>query len=85
MGGGGSCPGATHYCTMTSTQRQPAGAPTGGQFAATGHTEAVEVRLDSDLLDVEIDEAAAARHPFQQETIAGLEAFVARDGSIANW
>ncbi len=36
-------------------------------------------------LGVEIDEAAAARHPFQQETIAGLEAFVARDGSIANW
>ena len=36
-------------------------------------------------LGVEIDEAVAARHPFQQETIAGLEAFVARDGSIANW
>lgn len=43
---------------MTSTQRQPAGTPTGGQFAATGHTEADEVRLDTDLLDVEIDEAA---------------------------
>lgn len=43
---------------MTSTQRQPAGTPTGGQFASTGHTEADEVRLDTDLLDVEIDEAA---------------------------
>ena len=36
-------------------------------------------------LGVEIDEAVAARHPFQQEVVAGLEAFVARDGSIANW
>jgi galactonate dehydratase len=36
-------------------------------------------------LGVEINEEAAARHPFQQEEIAGLQAFVARDGSIANW
>lgn len=43
---------------MTSPQRQPAGTPAGGQFAATGHTEADGVRLDTDLLDVEIDEAA---------------------------
>lgn len=43
---------------MTSTQRQPAGTPTGGQFASAGHTEADEIRLDTDLLDVEIDEAA---------------------------
>ena len=41
---------------MTSPQRQPAGTPAGGQFAATGHTEADGVRLDTDLLDVEIDE-----------------------------
>lgn len=43
---------------MTSTQRQPAGTPTGGQFASTGHTEADGVSLDTDLLDVELDEAA---------------------------
>jgi galactonate dehydratase len=36
-------------------------------------------------LGVEIDEAAAARHPFEQEKIAGLEAVVRRDGTIANW
>lgn len=36
-------------------------------------------------LGIDIDEKAAAKHPFEQETIAGLEAFVARDGSIANW
>ncbi len=36
-------------------------------------------------LGVEIDEAVAAKHPFQQETIAGLEAVVDRDGTIANW
>jgi galactonate dehydratase len=36
-------------------------------------------------LGVEIDEAEAARHPFQQEEIAGLEAVSARDGSAANW
>lgn len=36
-------------------------------------------------LGVEVDEKVAAKHPFQQEEIAGLEAFVARDGTIANW
>ena len=36
-------------------------------------------------LGVEIDEAEAARHPFEQERIAGLEAVVTRDGTIANW
>lgn len=36
-------------------------------------------------LGVEIDEVQAAKHPFEQERIAGLEAFVGRDGSIANW
>jgi galactonate dehydratase len=36
-------------------------------------------------LGVEVDEAAAARHPFQQEEIAGLQAIVARDGTITNW
>jgi galactonate dehydratase len=36
-------------------------------------------------LGVEIDEKEAARHPFQQEEVAGLEAVVSRDGSIANW
>ena len=36
-------------------------------------------------LGVEIDEAVAAKHPFQQETIAGLEAVVDSDGTIANW
>ena len=33
-------------------------------------------------LGVEVDEAAAAKHPFQQEEIAGLQAIVARDGTI---
>jgi galactonate dehydratase len=32
-----------------------------------------------------LDEKEAARHPFQQEEVAGLEAVVGRDGSIANW
>lgn len=36
-------------------------------------------------LGVEVDEVEAAKHPFQQETIAGLEAVVARDGTITNW
>lgn len=36
-------------------------------------------------LGVEVDEQEAARHPFQQEEIAGLEAVSARDGSAANW
>ena len=36
-------------------------------------------------LGIEINEAEAARHPFQQEQIAGLEAFVAHDGTICNW
>lgn len=36
-------------------------------------------------LGIEIDETQAARHPFQQETIAGLEAVIARDGTQANW
>ena len=36
-------------------------------------------------LGVEINETAAAGHPFVQEQIAGLEAVVQRDGTIANW
>jgi galactonate dehydratase len=36
-------------------------------------------------LGIEINEREAARHPFQQETVAGLEAMVSRDGTIANW
>jgi galactonate dehydratase len=36
-------------------------------------------------LGIEIVEAVAAKHPFQQEVIGGLEAFVAHDGTIANW
>jgi len=36
-------------------------------------------------LGVEVDEKAAAKYPFQQEVIAGLEAFITRDGAIANW
>lgn len=36
-------------------------------------------------LGVEIDEGEAMKHPFQQEEIAGLDAVVARDGSVAGW
>lgn len=35
-------------------------------------------------LGIEIDEAAAARHPFRQEVIMSLDAVLA-DGTIANW
>jgi galactonate dehydratase len=36
-------------------------------------------------LGIEVDEKAAARHPFQQEEIASLAAVIGRDGTIANW
>lgn len=36
-------------------------------------------------LGVEINEEEARRHPFQQEEFGGLEAVVARDGTMANW
>lgn len=36
-------------------------------------------------LGVEIDEREAQRHPFQQEEFGGLDAVVARDGTMANW
>ncbi len=36
-------------------------------------------------LGVEVNEKAAAAHPFQQEEIASLNAVIARDGTIANW
>jgi galactonate dehydratase len=36
-------------------------------------------------LGIEINEAEAAKHPFQQEVIAGLEAHVDHDGTICNW
>ena len=36
-------------------------------------------------LGVEINEAEARKHPFQQEEFAGLEAVVARDGTMADW
>lgn len=39
---------------------------------------------DSPGLGIEIDEAAAARHPFKQEEIPALEAILP-DGRIANW
>lgn len=36
-------------------------------------------------LGIDIDEKEAAKHPFQQETFAGLNARIARDGTMANW
>lgn len=36
-------------------------------------------------LGVEVDEKAAAAHPFEQERIASLDAVLERDGTIANW
>ncbi len=36
-------------------------------------------------LGIEVDEAAAAKHPFQQEEIASMAARIDRDGTIANW
>jgi galactonate dehydratase len=36
-------------------------------------------------LGVEVDEKAAALHPFEQEQIASLDAVIQRDGTIANW
>jgi len=36
-------------------------------------------------LGVEINEKEAAKHPFQQEVFGGLEAVIARDGTMANW
>lgn len=40
---------------------------------------------DAPGLGIEINEAEAAKHPFQQEVIAGLEAYVEHDGTICNW
>jgi galactonate dehydratase len=39
---------------------------------------------DAAGLGIEIDETAAARHPFRQEEIPALEAILP-DGRIANW
>jgi len=36
-------------------------------------------------LGVEVDEKAAAAHPFQQEEVAAMAAVIERDGTIANW
>ncbi len=36
-------------------------------------------------LGVEIDEAVAAKHPFEQETIPAMLAVIGRDGTVANW
>lgn len=36
-------------------------------------------------LGIEINEEEAARHPFQQEEFAGLDAVVRRDGTVAFW
>jgi galactonate dehydratase len=36
-------------------------------------------------LGVEVDEKVAAKHPFEQQQIASLEAVINRDGAIANW
>jgi galactonate dehydratase len=36
-------------------------------------------------LGIEINEREAAKHPFQQETFAGLSARISRDGTMANW
>ena len=36
-------------------------------------------------LGIEVNEKAAAAHPFQQEEVASLQALIARDGTIANW
>jgi len=36
-------------------------------------------------LGIEINEAEARKHPFQQEVFGGLEAVIARDGTMANW
>ncbi len=36
-------------------------------------------------LGIEINETEARKHPFQQEEFGGLEAVIARDGTMANW
>ena len=36
-------------------------------------------------LGIEVNEKAAAAHPFQQEEVASMSALIARDGTIANW
>ena len=36
-------------------------------------------------LGIEVDEKAAAAHPFQQEEVASKAAVIERDGTIANW
>lgn len=36
-------------------------------------------------LGVEINEIEARKHPFEQEEFAGLEAVIARDGTMADW
>ena len=36
-------------------------------------------------LGVEINEAEARKHPFEQEEFGGLEAVIPRDGTMANW